>query len=417
MENAALKCPSCGEDLAGAKKFCPHCGAKLEGAAGKTQDTQDMTGADEFIAKADACKDDNEAIAILSEGIKRFPNNAELVNRRARCFRSHGDYEAAIAGHTRAIQLEPSKAGYYLSRGNTYNEMGEYDQALADMNRSIELDPNEAEAYLSRAKAFNGKENPEAEARDYNKAIQIYSSAVELDPNDYDAYHRRGLVYCRKEQWNAAIRDYTHAIELYSTLNDGSAETLAIYYNDRGRAYCAKEQGNAAIRDFTRAIELCVTLDDAETLAWYYDNRGLVLWAGMKEKEKALADFEQAVRLDPGNKEYQKHRDEAKGCFITTAVCGSLGKPDDCRELSAFRAFRDTWLAKQPGGRELIGEYYRIAPRIVAAIDAAPNHCETYRNIWNDYLVECMSFIDKGRFEECRDTYLRMVHDLKGVWI
>jgi tetratricopeptide (TPR) repeat protein len=381
------------------------------------ENAQAVTGADEFLAKADECKDHDEAIAILSEAIKRFPNNAEFVNKRACRFISQGDYESAIAGHTRAIQLEPSNAGYYLSRGTTYNEMGEYDQALADMNRSIELDPNEAEAYLSRAEAFNGKENPKAEARDYNKAIQIYSSAIELDPNDYDAYYQRGWVYYLKEQWNAAIRDYTRTIELYSTLNDGSAGTLADYYNNRGIVYDDKEQWDAAIRDYTHAIELCGTLDDAEHLDWYYDNRGIA-WEKMGEKENALADFEQAVRLDPGNEKYQKHRDDAlKGCFITTAVCGSLGKPDDCRELSAFRAFRDTWLAKQPGGRELIGEYYRIAPRIVAAIDAAPNHHETYRNIWNDYLVECMSFIDKGRFEECRDTYLRMVHDLKGVWI
>ena len=28
-------------------------------------------------------------------------------------------------------------------------------------------------------------------------------------------------------------------------------------------------------------------------------------------------------------------------CFITTAVCEEEGKPDDCEELTAFRAFRD----------------------------------------------------------------------------
>ena len=31
-------------------------------------------------------------------------------------------------------------------------------------------------------------------------------------------------------------------------------------------------------------------------------------------------------------------------CFITTAVCQELGKPDDCEELTAFRAFRDGYL-------------------------------------------------------------------------
>ena len=31
-------------------------------------------------------------------------------------------------------------------------------------------------------------------------------------------------------------------------------------------------------------------------------------------------------------------------CFITTAVCEEEGKPDDCEELTAFRAFRDGYL-------------------------------------------------------------------------
>lgn len=38
-------------------------------------------------------------------------------------------------------------------------------------------------------------------------------------------------------------------------------------------------------------------------------------------------------------------------CFITTAVCEAEGKPDDCAELTAFRAFRDGYLKAQPTAR------------------------------------------------------------------
>ena len=55
-------------------------------------------------------------------------------------------------------------------------------------------------------------------------------------------------------------------------------------------------------------------------------------------------------------------------CFITTAVCQELGKPDNCAELTAFRAFRDGYLASQPDGEALIHEYYNIAPGIVTCI-------------------------------------------------
>ncbi len=74
------------------------------------------------------------------------------------------------------------------------------------------------------------------------------------------------------------------------------------------------------------------------------------------------------------------------GCFITSAVCQSFGKPDDCYELTSFRSFRDNWLSKQEDGAGLIKEYYKIAPVIVKNIDSKSNSAEIYNNIWNSYL-------------------------------
>jgi len=39
--------------------------------------------------------------------------------------------------------------------------------------------------------------------------------------------------------------------------------------------------------------------------------------------------------------------DCSSGCFITTATLTSLGKDDNCIELTIFREFRDTYLKKQ----------------------------------------------------------------------
>lgn len=100
-------------------------------------------------------------------------------------------------------------------------------------------------------------------------------------------------------------------------------------------------------------------------------------------------------------------------CFITSAVCQSLGKTDDCYELTAFRAFRDSWLCMQPGGKELIEEYYRIAPEIVAAIDSQPNSLAIYQSILDNYLTPCLRYIESGQFDKCKDTYVTMVNTLK----
>ena len=129
--------------------------------------------------------------------------------------------------------------------------------------------------------------------------------------------------------------------------------------------------------------------------------------AGAAGYYKAFQD-----RLDRGE------RDEPKpGCFITTAVCDSFGKADDCYELTAFRNFRDKWLVNQADGKNLIAEYYNIAPKIVEKINSLANSAEVYKNIWNDYLSKCLNFIESGENSKCKKIYVDMVNTLKEKFL
>ena len=57
---------------------------------------------------------------------------------------------------------------------------------------------------------------------------------------------------------------------------------------------------------------------------------------------------QQAIdELNTFNREMNRANNNTSGCFVTTAVCDSFGKSDDCYELTAFRAFRDNWLVKE----------------------------------------------------------------------
>ena len=102
----------------------------------------------------------------------------------------------------------------------------------------------------------------------------------------------------------------------------------------------------------------------------------------------------------------------SNGCFITTAVCTSFGKPDNCYELSSFRNFRDNWLVNQPDGKSLIAEYYNIAPGIVKRINALPNAKEIYLSIWEKYLAPCLNYIEQEKLADCKNRYVQMVRDL-----
>ena len=115
-------------------------------------------------------------------------------------------------------------------------------------------------------------------------------------------------------------------------------------------------------------------------------------------------------------RELKAERAQQNNCFITTAVCGSFNKPDDCYELTTFRNFRDTWLSAQPDGKSLIAEYYSIAPQIVANINRLDDAKKIYKNIWQEYLEPCLNFIKCGDNLSCKNKYIKMVSELKKIY-
>lgn len=105
------------------------------------------------------------------------------------------------------------------------------------------------------------------------------------------------------------------------------------------------------------------------------------------------------------------------GCYITTAICKNDNKPDNCYELQRFRKFRDEWLANQPDGNKLIKRYYDIAPSIVNLIDNSENSSKIYNEIKENYLNECLFYIENGMEEECKIKYINMVNDLTNRYM
>lgn len=103
----------------------------------------------------------------------------------------------------------------------------------------------------------------------------------------------------------------------------------------------------------------------------------------------------------------------SSNCFLTTATCVFLGKPDDCEELKALREFRDTWLAKQPKGLALIADYYAVAPKIVEGIAKSGNANQEYSDMYYKYIVPCMGAVHEKNFQKCNELYMEMYNDLK----
>lgn len=95
------------------------------------------------------------------------------------------------------------------------------------------------------------------------------------------------------------------------------------------------------------------------------------------------------------------------GCFITTAVCKTIGLPDDCYELRILREFRDSWLRSHHP--EDIVIYYKTAPTIVFSLDQREDAKELYSTFYGHYIVPAVKLIEvkqyQAAYEKYRDLY------------
>ncbi|MEG6509989.1 CFI-box-CTERM domain-containing protein [Methyloligella sp. 2.7D] len=131
-----------------------------------------------------------------------------------------------------------------------------------------------------------------------------------------------------------------------------------------------------------KSLQLTLKIGDKQTCGFNLDlepMRQALSWA-QGERERLLADAEAGKCEEP-----------AVGCFMTTACCSLLGLPDDCFELRTLRRYRDTYLAKAPGGPEAIARYYRLAPQILHALEGERHDARLLKLYWLDILPSAIA--------------------------
>ena len=105
------------------------------------------------------------------------------------------------------------------------------------------------------------------------------------------------------------------------------------------------------------------------------------------------------------------------GCFLTTACLANCRPHDAENTLNVLRHFRDTFLLTQPQGREMIADYYALAPKIVDAIDASRNSDEIYRDLYKRLVVPCVQSIRQHDQRRAMATYITMFSDLRHQFL
>ncbi|BAZ37836.1 tetratricopeptide TPR_2 repeat protein [Calothrix sp. NIES-4101] len=127
-----------------------------------------------------------------------------------------------------------------------------------------------------------------ADKQDHQGAIAAYNQALQLAPNNPDAYQRRGNSYVQLQNWQAALADFNQVLRL------NPKNAFAYAYRSYIQLYLGDFQ--AAFNDSDKSIQ--IDPNSPTTTAISYGTRGVANLA-LGNKQKALADIEQASKLSP----------------------------------------------------------------------------------------------------------------------
>jgi tetratricopeptide (TPR) repeat protein len=259
----------------------------------------------------------NGCTAVIQSGKDGPKNLATAFYNRANAFRVKLEYDRAIADYTQAIKLDPKDYDFHVDRGWAYHLKGDFDRAIENHNEAIKLDRDNERAFIMRGAAWQRK-------GDYERAIKDNDEAIRINPKNASAYNIRGNDYRETLDYERALNDYNIALDI-----DPDDEVI---FANRCFAQALARRYEAALKDCNEALRL----RPADN--WYALGRRGLVYLMMGENEKAVADFDAALKINPGNSNALYGRGVAKA---------RLGDADG-----------DTDIARAKGLQANIAEYF-----------------------------------------------------------
>ena len=258
----------------------------------------------------------DKGIEYLNQTIQNEPDSPDLHYLLGEVYRLSGRYPEAAAAYENALRLNQAFAPAYLGRAlNQWSiDAGQVDQIRADLETALQLDPQMPETLTKLGLLALSTGDPQTAVEHFN-AAEARSLAFPI------TYYYRARAYLQLNDADAALADAERAAQsdvtmlpAYLTLGEAlqanqrladSIVPLEIYlryasppdpaaYYKIGVAYHAAGDLDAAIDALDKILA-----EVPESVASLLE-RGLI-YLERNEPEKALADFDAALALDPAS--------------------------------------------------------------------------------------------------------------------
>jgi len=233
---------------------------------------------------------------------------------------------------------------------------------------------------------FFWKTNEGDEADYQGIALKLYLYLKKHGVENEIVNERLGTIYYRKKQFQKA----------FELLNNCTSK-FACYYC--GKMY---QYGDGIAQDLEKArecMEKAQNMGHPQAAAEYQKIVGKIASKKLQVKRPAYHSTSTEKVVD-------------EGCFITTATCKSIGRPDNCEELLMLKNFRDAYLISESDGPSLIMVYYAIAPEIVKLIEADYDALGVYNNIYNEYILKICDLIREKKLVMAKKKLIMMTASL-----
>jgi TolB-like protein/Tfp pilus assembly protein PilF len=230
------------------------------------------------------------ALAAYEEALKRLPNNSFVYQYLAIVQRRLGRWQEAEVNYKKALELDPRDVGLLNDMGNEfYFYLRRFDDGYAMLDRALQIAPDSAASRANTVSLLQAQGR--LEEADHELA------RIPEDATDYWVVSARGNQALYKRHYDAAAKIFERKI------NSRPADQPLDFFDKlflTNLGYCYEWMGNSeeARNVFTRALQAIKPTPETVVGA---DANGTptllaLTYAGLGDKEKALAQAQQAVK-------------------------------------------------------------------------------------------------------------------------
>ena len=201
----------------------------------------------------------------------------EVLFNEAKELHIKGEIGDAQGIYLQLLKTNSNNSNLLFLLGTTYVQQKNYQKGKEYLNISIKVNSNFAESYNSRGIVY-------AEEGDYSSAIKDYDKALSLKKDYYDAHLNKAVALKNISEFDESMKHLEICIKLQP--NDSRI------YNNLGNLYRELKRYNVAKRHYSEALRLNKNFAEA------YNNRGDLLQLHFKEFERAIQDFDSAIKIN-----------------------------------------------------------------------------------------------------------------------